>query len=292
MKAGAKLLITGADGQLGYALARLLDERFAVVGTNRSACDITNPEQVREVVEDNGPDAVLHCAAWTDVDGCEQDPDTAYRVNGQATARLADICAKTGTRLVYFSTDFVFDGEKGEPYSEADQPNPLNVYGRSKLAGEEAVRNANKDNVIVRVSWLYSARGRNFLSSMIQRANNSRAGKSEPIRVVDDQLSSPTWVNEVARQTAAILGNDLTGIIHAVAHGACSRYDMVTRLFDELGAELQVERCRAAEFPQAAQRPAYSALVNTRLQQAGIDVMRPWDTALREFLNQTRARVR
>lgn len=285
MKAGTKILITGGMGQLGLALGREFSSDCEVVPLGRETLDIRDRKAVERALVEAKPAIVLHCAAWTDVDACEDDPERAVAVNTNGARNVAAACEQVGAWMVYYSTDYVFDGRADRPYVEHDDAAPLNVYGQSKLAGEEAVAVAGCKHTIVRSAWLYGNPGKNFVLTIIRLAREKRP-LGEPIRVVDDQVGSPTWVDDLARQTRVVLGHDIVGRIHAVSHGCCTWYELAVLVVNELSLGVSVEPCPTAEVARRAARPAYSAMDNARLKQTGRDVMRPWEVAVREFLQQ------
>lgn len=288
MRAGAKILVTGAEGQLGVALTRELGERFVLTAMGKAALDIRNRKAVERTLETLRPAAVLHCAAWTDVDACEDDPELAVAVNTIGARNVASACAKVDSWMLYFSTDYVFDGRADRPYREIDEATPINVYGRSKLAGEEAVAVAGCRYSIIRTSWLYGSTGRNFIRSIVRTARERlRTTESvRPLPVVNDQVGCPTWVNDLAAQTQRILDRDLTGRFHAAAHGHCSRYELASMILDRLSVPVAVEPCTSQQGGRRAARPSFSALDNARLREAGCDVMRPFADAVAEFLDR------
>ncbi len=267
LPAGRRVLITGAGGQLGRALG----EAFAdeeVVALDRAAWDVTRPPPngLPEV------DLVLHAAAWTDVDGAEADPASAWAVNVEGTRRAAAL----GAPLVYFSTDYVFDGGKGRPYVESDPPNPLSVYGQTKLAGEQEVRGG----WIVRTSWLFAPWGRNFLRTILA------LGRERPeVAVVDDQRGSPTYAVHLAQAVRQVV--DLApGIYHLAGEGEASWADLAQAVLEEAGLPCRVRRASTAELGRPAPRPAYSVL---RSQHRQAPRLPPWRQGVRECLDRMRS---
>lgn len=291
MAVSGRILVTGCRGQLGSDLVTVLDARHRVVGIDLSEVDITDLAQVLRAIRQARPDVVLHAAAYTDVDECEADHETAFNVNRDGTWNVAQACAEIGARMVYYSTDYVFDGVKQTPYTEADLPNPKSVYGRSKLAGEEAVLESLDDFAILRIAWLYGRHGKNFVKTMIRLGKSQmalrEAGESPtPLQVVNDQIGNPTWTEEIARQTEAVLENDLTGTFHATSEGEVSWYEFAEEIFRILRLEIDLQPCTTAEFPRPAPRPARSSLENARLKRVGCSIMRNYHVALEEFLSQ------
>jgi len=265
-----------------------LPRTFDVVGFDVDTIDITNIDAVAAHVKRVQPDVVIHAAAFTDVDGCETQEETAMAVNSEGTRNVAAACHDCGARLIYYSTDYVFDGQAEEAYTEDDLPNPQTVYGRSKLAGERAVAAALEEYAIMRISWVYGEHGTNFVKTMLKlgRAQRQSAadGKTvDPIKVVNDQVGNPTWTRDVVRQTVTVIDRRLTGLFHATAEGICSWYQLARDTFEFRRMNAVVEPCSSDEFPRRAVRPALSALENARLKAAGANDMRDYRVALKEF---------
>jgi dTDP-4-dehydrorhamnose reductase len=279
-----RIVVTGADGQLGLELVRALAPLGEVVGTTIADLDLTDAGCAGRVAALR-PDWVVHAAAATDVDGCERDPGWALAVNGEGTRRVVEGCGRTGAGLVYVSTDYVFDGRKGAPYAEDDPPAPLNAYGRSKLAGEEAVRTFGGRWAIVRTAWLYGVQGKNFVTTILDRA---RAGR--PLRVVDDQTGSPTYAADLADGMASLLSGRHTGVFHATNSGACSWFAFAREILRLAGlAPDAVQPMSSAELDRPARRPAYSVLGDAAWRAAGLPPLRPWPEALAAMLARLRA---
>src|SRR5438445_10483129 len=211
-----RILVTGAKGQLGQELQRVLTGED-VIAADRPDYELTDPK-LGDKIASIRPNLVIHTAGHTDVDGCERDPEIAFAVNAQGTRRVAEGAAKANARLIYISTDYVFDGKKTEPYTERDPVNPLNVYGRSKLAGEEAAVKGCRRTLVLRTSWLYGVHGKNFVKTIL-----SLSGTQSEVRVVDDQRGSPTYAQHLAQVIAGLIRSDVTGVIHAGGEGGCFR---------------------------------------------------------------------
>jgi dTDP-4-dehydrorhamnose reductase len=222
---------------------------------------------------------VFNCAGYTNVDRCESEPDLARAVNGEGPGHLACAARDAGAVLLHVSTDFVFDGERRAPYVEDDAPNPLSVYGRSKLAGDRGVAAAGGRWVIARTAWLYGRNGRNFVDTMLRLA---REGKD--LSVVTDRVGSPTWTRDLAGAIVALIRADARGIYNAVNRGACSRYEQVLEIVRLAGLAVRVNPVDSRAFPRPAATPAYSALDVSRLARDTGHVMRPWQQALRDYL--------
>jgi len=278
-----KVLVTGARGMLGSDLCELLAREHEVRGVDIEGFDVTEPAAVSEALAARRPEAVVHCAAWTDVDGCERDPARAFLHNGWGTWNVARAAAEVGATLVYLSTDFVFDGAKGEPYTEFDVPNPLSVYGASKLAGEEAVRSLVPRHYVVRSAWLFGARGRNFVRAILEGA----ADRDE-MPVVADQFGSPTYTRDLARGLADIIlsGRVVPGTYHLANSGVCSWAELAGEALRLAGRPTRVKPIPAAEWPSPAPRPAYSALRSRRLELQGVRGLRNWKESLASYLEE------
>ncbi|MDW8468761.1 MAG: dTDP-4-dehydrorhamnose reductase [Burkholderiales bacterium] len=258
-----KILLTGANGQLGSELARRLPALGELTAADRAALDLAKVEAIRRALREAKPQLVVNCAAYTAVDRAESEPTLAHAVNAVAPAVLAEEARRLGALLVHYSTDYVFDGEKGAPYVEEDPCNPLNVYGRTKLAGEEAVRGSGCRHLVLRASWVYAPRGRNFVRAILRKA---RAG--EPLRVVDDQTGVPTSAAFLAEATMRALAAGGEGLYHLAPTGATTWYGFACAIVERLGLEVAVTPIRTEDYPTAARRPRYSVLDATRARSA------------------------
>ena len=230
-----------------------------VVGLTRAELDVTDADAVRRVIEIEAPEAVVNCASYTDVDGAESQPDLAMAVNADGAGNVAAAAAAVDAAVVYPSTDYVFDGEKGLPYVESDAPTPLSSYARSKLAGEEATARMNRCHFIVRTSWLFGVGGRNFVETML-----SLAGELSEVMVVRDQVGCPTYAGHLADAIVRLVDTGEFGIHHLAAGGECSWYDFAVEIFRQAGLEVRAFSCTSEEFPRPARRPAYSVLGTDR----------------------------
>jgi len=278
-----RILITGADGQLGRSLAKTLGGRHEICGFGRAALDVTDAERCLDVMRHIRPDAVVHAAAFTAVDQAERERDAAYAVNAIGAANVAAAAQEFGAKMCYISTDYVFDGVKNEPYIEFDRPHPLNVYGHSKLAGEQLVQTLCQRYFIVRTSWLYGVDGRNFAKTMIALAK-----KGEPIKVVDDQFGSPTFAYDLSRFLGELIETSRFGIYHATNSGHCSWFDFAAAIFEESRLNVSLEPCTTDQFPRPARRPRYSVLDNMAIRVNGFRPLRHWREALREWVEGTK----
>jgi dTDP-4-dehydrorhamnose reductase len=284
-----KVMVTGAGGMLGTDVCSVLEERgHDVVATGRREgflpLDVTDTRQTAEVIAAERPDAILHCAAWTDVDGAERDPAGAYRGNALGAWNVASAASQSGALMVYVSTDFVFDGEKKSAYTEFDRTNPLGVYGASKEAGEQLVRQTLPGrHIIARTSWLFGKHGKCFPKTIL------RLAQSLPeVPVVADQVGCPTFTADLARKLVELTENPLPGTYHICNAGECSWYEFAQEIANLAGLSTPVVPITAAEyaerFKSPTKRPAYSPMRRLALEMRGMDDLRDWKDALAIFL--------
>ncbi len=281
------ILITGGGGQLGRDCASRLTSGHRVTACTSSELDITNAAQVQTRFSQLEPEVVINCAAYTAVDQCEQDRERCFAVNSTGPKILGKLCRQVGSRLIHISTDYVFDGKKvvPEPYLEDDPTNPLSIYGKSKLVGEQAIAESLEDYLIVRTAWLYGMGSGNFLKTIL-RLTLAEPGRT--LRIVNDQFGSLTWTTRLAEQVKALLGSDLTGIVHATAEGFSSWYEGAVFFLQAMGVEARLVPCASEEYPTPAHRPANSILKNARLMQADLNTMVPWQQDVQSFAKQNR----
>ena len=284
------ILITGAGGQLGQDCTQLLGGRHAVTCCDVPKIDITNADQVAAIFQSCKPDAVINCAAYTAVDACETDQERCMAVNALGPELLARQCRIHGSRMVQISTDYVFDGQRPAPehYTEADPANPLSMYGRSKLAGDQRVQAATDNHLILRTAWLYGIGNKNFLKTMLRLA---LADPNRTIRVVNDQYGSLTWSWRLALQIERLLDSDLTGIVHATAEGHATWYEGARFFLDTMAVPYSMTPCTTAEYPTPAHGPANSILENSRLKAAGLNLMTDWREDVLQFAQQHREQL-
>ncbi len=287
-----KVLVTGANGMLGIDLCVELETAgHTVIRADASVrdgktvpawvhVDVTNTKEIEECILYHQPDAVIHAAAYTDVDGCERNPDLAFRVNALGTWNIAAVCGAHRITLVYISTDFVFDGTKQTPYTEFDTPNPLSHYGASKLAGERYVASLCPRHFIVRSSWMFGIHGKNFPDIILRKA----ASQAE-IGVVCDQFGSPTYAPDLSRALVSLLESPLYGTYHITNAGSCNWYEFAGKAVELAGLKNTVIKPMPAElWPSPTKRPAYSVLRHYALELQGRDNLPPWTQALAQFL--------
>ncbi|WP_438348924.1 dTDP-4-dehydrorhamnose reductase [Paenibacillus sp. FA6] len=282
-----RALVTGAAGQLGTdVVTNLRNSGHDVFACARNELDITDLVQCQQVISQYQPDVVIHCAAYTAVDAAETDIDGAYRANAVGTRNIAVAAESTGSKLIYISTDYVFDGTSMEPYQEYDNTNPQSIYGKSKRAGELLVQSLSSRYFIVRTSWVYGIYGNNFVKTML------RLGQEMPsLKVVHDQKGSPTYTVDLANYLLELMSTEKYGIYHASNSGACTWYEFTQAIFEEarqLGINIiaQPEPCSTDEFPRPAHRPANSVMEHLAIRTNGFQDLRPWREGLRDFLQQ------
>lgn len=262
-----KILVTGKSGQVGYELMRSLQPLGEVIGIDQDHMDLADLDQVRDVIRRVQPGLIVNPAAYTAVDKAETEPDLAMRINGLAPGVMAEEAAKLGAAVVHYSTDYVFDGTKQEPYTEADQPCPLNVYGRTKLAGEQAITASGVPHLIFRTSWVYGMRGKNFLLTIMKLA-----AERDELRIVADQHGAPTWCRTLADTTACILAQakgasdsaawwrENSGLYHLTAQGATTWHGFADALLEQAEKKPRLVPISSSEYPVPAARPGNSRL--------------------------------
>ncbi|RLA80331.1 MAG: dTDP-4-dehydrorhamnose reductase [Deltaproteobacteria bacterium] len=277
-----RIMVVGAEGMLGKDLVKVLGERYEVVALGKEELDITAYREVKRWVKQVSPRIVIDAAGYTDVDGCERRSRLAFAVNGEGAKNLARAASLVKAKVVYISTDYVFDGKKESPYTEEDPLNPLNVYGESKVMGERYVEKFADDYLIVRTQWLYGLGGRNFVETIL-----SLSERQERIEVVNDQIGTPTYTLDLSRAIATLLEKDLWGIFHISNSGQCSWYDFACEILRQAGIdEVEVIPISSADLTRPARRPLYSVLSNEKLRREGGCEMRPWQEALKDYLSE------
>jgi dTDP-4-dehydrorhamnose reductase len=286
-----RLLIIGANGQVGHELRRTLSTLGHVSALGRNELDLTKVDLIRQQIQTHKPDIIINAAAYTAVDQVESDADTAMLINGTAPGIIAKEAWKIGAAMIHYSTDYVFDGSKKTPYTETDNPNPISVYGKSKLAGEQAVQATDIPHLILRTSWVYSKHGKNFYNTIMRLAR-----EREELRIVNDQIGCPTWSRTIAETTAQLIAQQLfkkkdayfqgcSGIYHLVANGQTDWYHFAKR-FLELDPQKEQQKVTrlvpisSAEYPTPVKRPAYSVLSTEKISRVFNLAMPQWDQCL------------
>lgn len=280
-----KIMLTGGNGMLGRTICRVLGKTYQIIPTDLPETDITSPDSLEQALALHQPDTVIHCAAMTAVDDCETKRDLAFLLNETGTANVAAACKKAKVRLIAISTDYVFRGNDPHPYTEDDAADGgATVYGQSKFAGEEAVRQIYPENsLICRISWLYGFGGPSFVHTMRKLADGTRP----ELKVVHDQIGNPTSAIAVARKLGELLEHpELTGTFHLTCEGEASWYEFACEIFRQSGLTQNVTPCRTEDFPRPAPRPHNSRLVKQSLAKAGLSPMPDWRDALAEFLQE------
>jgi dTDP-4-dehydrorhamnose reductase len=265
---------------LGQDLTAHLETRHQVVPADLPEVDITDLGLFQRTLDSTKPDVVIHAAAFTAVDDCERRPDLAFQVNAEGTRIVAVACRESFLPLLYLSSDYVFDGQKPTPYAEDDLPNPINVYGRSKLEGERHVKELGERAWIVRTSWLFGPLGKNFVRAILEQA---RRGAS--LRVVDDQVGAPTYTMDLAKKLEEIVERGSPGIYHVTNKGYCSWFDFAHAIIRQAGlSQVKISPVPTSASDRAAPRPQNSRLANNRLETEGLGLLPPWQDALRRYL--------
>lgn len=281
-----RVLVTGAGGQVGADVARLLEGRAEVAARTHADLDLEKPDDIRSHVRATRPDVIVNAGAYTAVDRAEGEEDRARAVNGVAPGILAEEAKRAGALLIHYSTDYVFDGEKDAPYREDDPPGPASVYGRSKLEGERAIQTSGCRHLILRTGWVYAARGNNFVRTVLRLAR-----ERGELSVVGDQTGSPTSARELAVSTATLIaqGPPQDGIYHLSAAGETSWYDYALAIVSLAGpAHTKVRRITTAEYPTAARRPRYSVLSNEKIRNAAGIALADWRAPLEAVCRELR----
>jgi len=278
----AKIVVLGSEGMLGRDLLVTLSHAHEVIGFDKNDIDITRQRATAELLRDIAPDCVVNAAGYTDVDRCEKMVRKAFSVNGEGVKNVAKACRYVSAKLVHISTDYVFDGEKGSPYHEEDPPNPINIYGESKLMGERYVERYLDDYLIIRTQWLYGKQGPNFVETILALAE-----KTVRIEVVNDQTGSPTYTSDLSRGICHLVERGVRGIFHVTNQGACSWYEFaleIIRLSDGVRAEIVPVTSKALNRP--AERPSFSVLDCGKFGRVTGMAMRSWRDGLRDYFRR------
>ncbi len=276
-----KVLVTGVRGQLGHDVVKELEKRgHTAVGVDIDEMDITDASSVERVIKEAAPDAVIHCAAYTAVDAAEDNEDLCRRVNAGGTENIARVCSLLDCRMMYISTDYVFNGQGTRPWEPDDERQPLNVYGRTKYEGELAVERLRK-YFIVRIAWVFGINGRNFIKTMLDLGRDH-----DTVNVVCDQIGSPTYTLDLARLLADMIETDRYGRYHATNEGLCSWYEFAEEIFRQAGMNVNVVPVTSDRYPARAKRPANSRMDKSKLDEAGFVRLPSWQDALGRYLRE------
>lgn len=274
-----KILIVGSNGMLGHDLQKALKNNHELILTTSKTLDITDEKQVMDVICENKPDIVINSAAYTDVDGCEENQDVAYAVNGQGVRNLALACKEIDSPLVHISTDYVFNGKNDKPWVEDDEIGPISIYGKSKRKGEEAILEILDKYFIVRTAWLYGINGKNFPKTMLELGKNH-----SEITVVYDEVGTPTYTPDLAYGISQLIESDLYGIYHLTNSGSCSWCEFARYIFEVADMDVNVIPVTASEFARPAPRPSYSVLENKNWVKNGFKPLRNYKEAIKEYI--------
>jgi dTDP-4-dehydrorhamnose reductase len=283
-----KILVTGIRGQLGYDVMKVLKARnIEAVGVNSDEMDITDQTCVDRVFEREMPDAVIHCAAWTAVDAAEDEIEACRAVNVDGTEHIAKACSRIGAVMMYFSTDYVFNGEGETPWKPEDPTGPASVYGQSKLDGENAVRRILPGkHFIVRLQWVYGINGKNFVKTMLRLSETH-----DRLTVVCDQIGGPSYTPDIAELACDMIVTDKYGTYHAANTGYCSWYEFAKAIFAEAGRQIEVAPVSSDQYPAKAKRPHNSRLDTSKLSENGFRQLPPWQDALHRFILELNAQA-
>ena len=277
-----KVLVTGVKGQLGYDVVNELTKRGHIaVGTDIEEMDITDKKSVESVMKENMPEAVIHCAAYTAVDAAEDNVELCRKINAEGTQNIADVCKELDIKMIYISTDYVFDGEGERPWEPDDERSPLNVYGQTKYEGELAVQNTLDKYFIVRIAWVFGVNGKNFIKTMLN------LGKTrDSLTVVNDQFGSPTYTYDLAKLLVDMVETEKYGIYHATNEGICTWYEFACEIFKQAGMNIKVAPVSASEYPAKAKRPSNSRMSKEKLTDNGFEKLPTWQDALSRYLKE------
>lgn len=277
-----KVLLFGEKGMLGSAIAFKLGLYHDVAGLGHDDVDITVLSECKDIIEENKPNVVINAAAYTDVDAAESNAEQCFLVNAIGIRNIATVCRKKNIKIIHFSSDYVFDGKKMEPYVENDICSPLNVYGEAKFKGEQYLKEITNNYILIRTSWLYGKNGNNFVDSILEKGKNG-----EQIEVVDDQKSSPTYTVDLAAAVNFLLETEIIGTYHITNRGKCSWYEFARKIFQYAEIhDVELINVASQNLPGKAERPAYSVLSNNKFANATKKTMRFWQIALKDYINR------
>jgi len=296
-----KILLLGHKGILGSDLLSRLSTEHEVIGMDKEEIDIVSAIECKKAIKETKPDIVINAAAYTNVDGCETAREECFAVNAEAVKNIAESCRDKDVRIIHFSTDYVFNGKAKQPYKEDDKCNPINIYGQSKLAGEKYLQSLSRNYLLIRTSWLYGAKGKNFVQSILEKAKaksfiddtmaktNTKADQPSTLSVVDDQVGSPTYTKDLAAAVDLLIEKDAQGIFNVTNRGTCSWYQFAVRILKESGFDkIEVIPIKSGQLKRPAKRPAYSVLDMHKFLETTGKAMQPWQLALQDYLKNAK----
>jgi len=275
-----KIILLGSNGQLGWEFKQFLKDKVDLYPFSHKELDILNLNSLERNFQGIHPDIVINCAAYTKVDKAEEEQELAYNINAIGAKNVSLASYKANVKVIYFSTDYVFDGKKNSPYTELDKPNPISVYGKSKLNGEQFTKEFNPNHLILRIAWLYGINGNNFVKTVIKLAKNGK-----PLRIVNDQYGTPTYTLDVVKQTWKLIQSEKTGLYHSSNNGKTTWFEFAKEIISDLNLEAEVLPIKTEDYTTLAKRPHYSVLENRLLKLEDLDIMRKWKVALKDFIN-------
>jgi len=282
-----KILLLGHKGMLGSDLLTQMRLHHEVVGMDQDEIDITSAADCVKAIEDTAPQIVINAAAYTNVDGCETAKEECFAVNAEAVKNIATACRSKNIRIIHFSTDYVFNGSESSPYKEDENCDPINIYGASKLAGEQYLQALAQNYIIIRTAWLYGANGKNFVRTILEKA------KTTPkLTVVDDQIGSPTHTKDLAAAVDLLIEKNAQGIFHVTNRGSCSWYQFAVKILQEAGIDdVEVTPIKSDQLVRAAKRPANSVMSMQKFIATTGKAMQPWQLALKDYLESIKTRL-
>ena len=275
-----RILVTGVKGQLGYDVMNELAKRgHTGIGVDVEEMDITDAAKVEQVIKESEVEAVIHCAAYTAVDAAEDNAELCHKINAEGTENIAKVCKELDLKMIYISTDYVFNGEGTRPWEPDDEREPLNVYGQAKYEGELAVEKYLEKYYIVRIAWVFGVNGKNFIKTMLNLSETH-----DELSVVNDQIGSPTYTYDLAKLLVDMVETDKYGRYHATNEGLCTWYEFATEIFRQTGKEITVHPVTSDQFPSKARRPHNSRMSKDKLEANGFDRLPTWQDALNRYL--------
>jgi dTDP-4-dehydrorhamnose reductase len=281
-----KILLLGHKGMLGSDLLLKLNMEHEVVGLDKEDIDIVSASECKGAIKEIEPEIVINAAAYTNVDGCETAKDECFAVNAEAVKNIAEACRDKDVRIVHFSTDYVFDGMAKQPYKEDHQCNPINTYGASKMAGERYLRSLSENYILIRTAWLYGVNGKNFVQTILEKVKTTKK-----LTVVDDQVGSPTYTNDLAAAVDLLIKQNAKGIFHITNRGSCSWFQFAVKILQEAGIhDVDVTPIKSDQLQRPAKRPAYSVLSMQKFIHTTGKTMQPWQLGLQDYLESSKLR--